>query len=136
MPQPKKTAVKPAAKRNGAGPRKVSRAEAQKAIAEMKDTPPVGDFRGVKLTLPAKLPATFIFDVAEMQADEDGTDLAVMHRLMVGLLGDDQWRAVRRKVADDGDSLDDITPLMEEMFGAVTGAYGVELGESEASATS
>src|SRR4051812_6175469 len=119
MPQPKKGAAT-----NGSSPKKPTRAQAAKAIAEMKDKPRTGDFRGVKLTLPAQLPATFIFDVAEMQADETGTDFAVVHRLMVSLLGDEQWRAMRRKIAEDGDSLDDITPLMEEMFGAVTDAYG------------
>lgn len=125
-----------AAKTNGSAKGKPTRAQAAKAIAEMKSKPRTGEFRGVKLTLPDQLPATFVFDIAEMQADETGTDFAVVHRLMVSLLGDEQWRAMRRKIAEDGDSLDDITPLMEEMFGAVTDAYGVELGESEASATS
>lgn len=129
MPQPKKAPAKRPA-------RKPTRAQAEKAIAELKDKPRTGDFRGVKLTLPAQLPATFIFDVAEMQADEDGTDFAVVHRLMVGMLGDKQWRAMRLKIAQDGDSLDDLTPLMEEMFEAVTAAYGVDVGESKASATS
>lgn len=110
-----------------------TRAQAEKAIAEMRDKPPTGDFRGITLTLPAQLPATFIFDVAEMQADDDETDFAVVHNMMVGLLGREQWSAVRRKIGADGDSMSDLNPLLEEIFQSVTGAYGVELGESPAS---
>lgn len=121
--------------KNGAAPRRVPRAEAQKAIADMRERDRVADFRGVKFTLPPKLPATFIFDVGEMQAG-DGTDFGAVHRLMVGLLGAEQWRNVRDKIAADGDAMDDMLSLMEELFDSVTKPYGVELGESEASVTS
>ncbi len=139
MPQPKKGAAangSPSKSRNGAAKKLPTRAQAEKAIADMKVKERTGDFRGITLTLPAQLPATFIFDVAEMQAEEDETDFAVVHNMMVGLLGREQWSAVRRKIGADGDSMSDLNPLLEEVFQAVTGAYGVELGESEASSTS
>lgn len=123
---------KPAARKNGTA-KQPTRAQAEKAIAEMRDKPRSGDFRGIALTLPAQLPATFIFDVAEMQAEDDETDFAVVHNMMVGLLGREQWGAVRRKIGADGDSMSDLNPLLEEIFQSVTGAYGVELGESPAS---
>ena len=109
-----------------------SRAQAEKAIAELGDKPRNTTFRGVKLTLPSKMPATFAFDVAEMQAG-NGTDLGVLHRLMVGFMGDDQWRAVRDKIASDGSPMDDLGDIITELFDSLTSAYGVSLGESSAS---
>lgn len=132
---PKPAARKAAAKNgNGAAPRKVTRAQAQKAIAELKDKPKTGEFRGVRFTLPPKLHASFLFDVGEMQAG-DGTDFSAVHRLMVGFLGVEQWRAVRDKIAQDGDGIDEAGELMEELFASITDPYGMAMGESEASAT-
>lgn len=125
----------PKSKKNGAAPRKVSRAEASKAIADIKNEQRFGTFRGVQFKLPASLPATFIFDVGEMQAG-DGTDFSVVHRLMVGVLGAESWRAVRDRIASDGDSIDDLEGLMEELFAAVMAPFGMTPGESGASTAS
>lgn len=112
-----------------------TRAQAQKAIAELNDKPRSAEFRGLKLTLPAQMPATFVFDIAEMQAG-DGTDFGVMHRLMVGFLGAEQWRQVRDKIGEDKVGFDQLLDVTEELFEAITGAYGASLGESSASVES
>lgn len=113
-----------------------TRAQAQKAIAELSDRPREGDFRGLKLRLPPKLPATFALDMAEVQASEGGSNMAPTYRLIVGLIGESQWHAVRDFVAQSGDTMDDIGKILEELIGACTEPYGVTPGESEASATS
>src|SRR4051794_10912922 len=104
MPQPKRAPAKkpppltppktPAAKTTA--PRKVSRAEAAKAVADLKAKPRKGSWRGVQFDLPPMLPATFAFDVGEMMAD-DGLDFGLIHNLMVGVVGADAWRAMRAK---------------------------------------
>jgi hypothetical protein len=113
-----------------------TRAQAQKAIAELSDRPREGNFRGLKLTLPSKLPATFALDMAEVQASEGGANMAPTYRLIVGLIGEEQWRAVRDLVADSGESMDEIGTILEQLIGACTEPYGVTPGESEASVTS
>lgn len=138
MPQPKKAAAatKPRpAKSNGSGPRKVSRAEAQKAIADLKDKPRNGEFRGVKFELPSTLPASFVFDVGEMM-DDGGIDFGLVHRLMTGVLGAETWRQIRDKIAADNTGFDQMDDLLVELFDAITQPYGISLGESSASTDS
>lgn len=113
-----------------------TRAQAQKAIAELSDRPREGDFRGLKLKLPPKLPATFALDMAEVQASEGSMSMAPTYRLVVGLIGEAQWHAVRDHVAASGDSMDGIGKIIEQLITACTEPYGVTPGESEASATS
>jgi hypothetical protein len=123
------TAVK---KPNGAP----TRAQAQKAIAELSDRPREGNFRGLKLTLPSKLPATFALDMAEVQASEGGANMAPTYRLIVGLIGAEQWHAVRDHIAASGESMDEIGRILEQLIGACTEPYGVTPGEPEASVSS
>lgn len=113
-----------------------TREQAQKAIAELGDKPREGDFRGLKLRLPPKLPATFALDMAELQALSDDTNLGPTYRLIVGVIGEEQWRAMRGVIAESGDSMDEIGLILEELLKALTEPYGVTPGESEASATS
>lgn len=121
-----------AAKKNGATPRKVSRAEASKAVADLKDKPRKGVFRGVEFELPAMLPASFVFDIGEMMAD-GGIDFGLIHRLMVGVITPESWRLVRDKIAADGVGFDQLDTLIGELFDAVMNPYGMDLGESSAS---
>lgn len=118
---------------NGKAP---SGSAAGKAVAELSDEPRIGAFRGVPLTLPAKLPATFALDMAEVQASEGGEDLGPTYRLIVGILGHAQWVAVRNVIGEAGDSMDQIGDIFAELLGAITEPYGVTPGESEASAIS
>lgn len=119
-----------------AAPKPPTRTQAQKAIAELSDKPREGDFRGLKLTLPPKLPATFALDMAEVQASEGAMSMAPTYRLIAGLIGEAQWHAVRDHVAASGDSMDDIGEIIQQLIMACTEPYGVTPGESQASATS
>lgn len=127
-------APKPTAKKTP--PRKIPRAEAAKAVAEIKnpDKPRVGTFRGIELTLPPVLPASFAFDC--MEIDESGrSTLTDVRAIIVGLVGVDQWRQIREKIKADGDPMESVDPILEELIDSVTAPYGLNLGESPASAT-
>jgi hypothetical protein len=113
-----------------------TRAQAQKAIAELSSKPRKSDFRGLALTLPPILPATFGLDMAELQASEGHNNLGPMYRLVVGVIGEEQWQAVREHIADRADTMDDIGAIYEELLAACTEPYGVTPGESEASVNS
>lgn len=128
-------ASKPRAAKKPAA-RKVPRAEAAKAVAEVKDpdNPRVGSFRGVPLTLPAVLPASFAFDCMEI-GESDASTMTDIRSIIVGLVGRDQWKLVRDKIAADGDPIDAVDPILEELIDSVTSPYGIDLGESSASAT-
>ncbi len=134
MATTQKPPTRAAAKKNGAGPRKVTRAEAEKAVAEIKDGPKAGDFRGIALTLPPVLPASFAFDALEIEVS-GGMALKDVRSVLVGLVGEDQWRAIREKIAADGDPIDDLSRIMEELVSALFEPYGVTLGEFGASDT-
>lgn len=118
-PAPKKPAA------NGRAPKKAAEA----AIAELTDTPRLGVFRGITLTLPAKLPATFALDMAAVQASESKNDLGPIYTLIVGSVGPQQWAKVRDKIAADGDSTDAIGDILNELLAAITDPYNVEPGE-------
>lgn len=122
-------AKKPA---NGKG----AKAAAEAALAELENAPRLSTFRGVALTLPPKLPATFALDMAAVQASEGENNLGPIYNLLVGSLGVEQWGKVREKIAQDGDSMDDIGEILQELLEAITAPYNMEPGESPASATS
>jgi hypothetical protein len=136
MPTPPENSARPKTKK--APPRKPARAAAEKAVAEMKQTPRKprkGDFRGVEFTVPADVPASLSFDLAEITAD-GGIDFGELRNLMVTLMGAEAWRAVRRKLREGTQSVDDLGDIVTELFNAVLAPYGVDLGEPSASATS
>jgi len=92
-----------------------------------------GNFRGIKLKLPSKLPAVVALDVAEMQAcTDDSKQLGILWRLLSGILGDDLSR-IRQKIAEDNDAMDDLGALFEELLATITEPYSLTPGESVAS---
>lgn len=106
------------------------------AVAELSDGPRLGIFRGIALTLPPQLPAAFAFDLAAIQAGGDATSLGHAYRLIVGQIGEEQWITIRDKIAADGDPMDRMGPILEEILNAITEPYGMEPGEPSASASS
>lgn len=98
------------------------------ALAELSNEPREGDFRGVKLTLPPVLPATFALDMAEVQAGSDG-DMGPVFRLIVGLIGTEQWRLVRDTIAKSGESMEGLGEILKDLVEAITKPYGMEPGE-------
>jgi hypothetical protein len=142
MPQSKRAAASepppltPPAPKRATRARKVTRAEAEKAVQEIKnpDKPRVGTFRGIELTLPPVLPASFAFDAMEI-GEGDASTLTDIRGLIVGLVGLDQWRLIREKIKTDGDPIEQVDPILEELIDGVTAPYGLDLGKSSASAT-
>lgn len=109
------------------------------AVAEVEDEGRRGEFRGVTLQLPAKLPGTVAFDLGAMQNAQVKGDtmkmLGSMFRFIESVLGDEGLEAVRQKLADDGDSMDEVSSFVTDLVGAITSPYAVTPGESTPSET-
>lgn len=99
-----------------------------------QDGPKRIDWRGLELELPEVLPGTLYFDFADLSENED--DPGAQLRLLKSMVGDDQVRQVRQKIADDGVTFDEIGDVLGDLFESVFAAYGSTVGESEASPTS
>lgn len=127
-------ATKKAAPANG----KATSSAAVQAVAELSNDPRLGVFRGIALTLPPKLPATWALDMASVQAGASAgsNDLGPTYQLFVGVLGVEQWIKVRNKIGEDGQGMDEIGEIFSELLEAITAPYGVTTGESPASAPS
>lgn len=133
MPQPKRaTAAKPKPK-----PKTPA---ALVAVGELTDQPITCMFReSVEVTLPAKLPATFTLDLAQVQGKPN--DLGGPYRLIVSILGEEQWLKLREKIADDDAKApaaddDEGGGVLGEIISFVIRAYNTEPGESRASGIS
>jgi hypothetical protein len=95
---------------------------------------PVVTFVGVEIKLPAVLPDTFSYDFAELSALEDTDAVSAAgatYNLVSGLIGPDQFRAVREAIREKGSG-----PPLIEFLVEIIRAYGTDPGESEASARS
>lgn len=92
-------------------------------------------WQGVKFDLPAELPGTVLWDFAALEEGEK--QLSPLMALLKSVLGDDQARAVREKVAEKGWNIEKTTEaLMDDDKGLipkVTAKYGLSTGESEPS---
>jgi hypothetical protein len=91
-----------------------------------KDQPKSVDFRGLKLKLPAKLPGTILFDIAEIEA---GKDLKGTMEFLRSLVGDGQYEAIRAKVAEDAIPFSDVIDVLEKLVGDILDEGGLGLGE-------
>lgn len=113
--------------------RKASTSKAAAARAEKNGHNKTYDWRGLTFELPAKLPGTLMFDMAEFE-DEDSGNLAAIFRVLSSLLGgDDQLRRVRAKVEEDNIGFDEVDGVLMELMQGVFAKYGGTLGESQAS---
>lgn len=113
---------------------KTTAAAKSKAAAARKEkedkpedaAPETIEVRGLELRLPTELPATYAFDVAEMQ--QEASVFAVI-RMLTTFLGDEQIVAVRGKVAREKINGEDFDDFLAEIVEAVFGAFGLSLGE-------
>lgn len=119
-----KEAKKAAAPKKGAAA--AARDEAKEEAEKVEDEPTTIEVRGLTLTLPDKLPATFAFDVAEMQ--EAATVFAVI-RLLTTFLGGEQVVAMRSMIARGEVSDDDLEDFLTEVLEAILAEFGLSLGE-------
>lgn len=96
------------------------------ARAEKKDTAKVVDFLGLKLKLPAKLPGTILFDLADL---ESGNDLRGTMEFIKSLVGSDQYQAIRNKVAEKEIELDKVDGVLLKLLEDILEASGLNQGE-------
>jgi hypothetical protein len=114
------TEAKASAKK-AAAPKKAAAARAEKN-AEAK----VVDFRGLKLHLPAKLPGTLLFDLADL---ESGNDLRGTMEFIKSLVGAGQYQAIRNKVAEDDIPLDEVDGVLLKLLEDILESSGLSQGE-------
>lgn len=107
--------------------RKAAAGKAAAARAEKTAQERTCTWRGLEFTLPAQLPATVAFDLADLQ--DQGEDFTLVLRLLRSLMGEEAITAVRRQLAVDGDSMDELGDVIVELCGEVLGGYGISLGE-------
>jgi hypothetical protein len=85
------------------------------------------EWKGMTLTLPPVLPEGFFLDLALVQR---GDDPSATFEMLVGLIGDVQFRQVRNTLENN----DDVTLAdVAELIGQIFEEYGTSEGESEAS---
>jgi hypothetical protein len=108
--------------------------QSKAARTEQSDKPQLVKFRDLELTLPPTVSATVAFDLAELEGGN--TSAFALIRLLSSLLGKEQFAQIRQKLAQDGDTTEDLEEILTELAGEVFGAYGMTVGESQASAES
>lgn len=84
------------------------------------------DFRGLTLQLPAKLPGTLLFDLADL---ESGRDLQGTMRFIESLVGAGQYQAIRDKVGEDGIPLDEVDGVLLKLLEDILETSGLTAGE-------
>lgn len=83
------------------------------------------EWRGLVLKLPPKLPASMLFEAAEL---EDAETLKPMFRFIESILGPEQFVAWRDKVNQEEIPLDEFDSALGELLEAIFDQYGVSLG--------
>jgi len=114
-----------AATENGGGSPKGAAAVAR---SERDPKPKSYTWRGVKLTLPATLPGTLLWDFRGMEEDPVG--------FLEAFIGHEQSLAVREKVLQEEISLEDMVDEFRKIIEGILRKYGMNLGESRASESS
>lgn len=114
---------KAAASKKGAAAREEKKPKPKPKVAKVWD---------LELELPESLPATFIFDIAEMQ---ENPDVLTVIRTLTSFLGREQVAQIRAKVAR-GEVIDDqLGDFLADVMNACMEPFGMSLGEAEASPT-
>jgi hypothetical protein len=112
-----------------AKPRKASpRKKGEAARGEKKDKSKTVDFRGVKLTLPAKLSGTLLWDFQTLMGGDERS-LGGIIDFLESLVGAEQSRLVRSKVREDDLDIEETFPALEDLMQKVFEESGVSQGE-------
>lgn len=110
-----------------AAPKKASaRKKAEASGAEAKGEAKTVDFRGLELEIPAKLPGTILFDLADVEA---GRDLQGTMEFLKSLIGQNQYQLVREKVAADGIGFDEVIDVIQKLIEDILEIAGISEGE-------
>ena len=97
-----------------------SRAKARGAVARS------ATFHGLKLEVPAKLPGTLAFDLADL---EDAEGFGPTKRLLVSLLGEEQTKQVRAVIEKKNISLDKVADELVKLIDSILEASGTDPGK-------
>lgn len=103
-----------------------ARKKAAVARSQKKDAAKTVDFRGLTLHLPAKLPGTILFDLADLEA---GRDLSGTMEFIKSLVGAGQYQAIRSKIGEDNIPLDEVEDVLLKLLESVLEASGLGSGE-------
>lgn len=116
------TDTKPTETKSAAARKKAAAARSEKKKDEAKTV----DFRGLTLHLPAKLPGTILFDLADL---ESGNDLRGTMQFIKSLVGAGQYQAIRNKIEEDNVPLDDVSDVLLKLLEDVLESSGLGQGE-------
>lgn len=103
-----------------------ARKKAAAARSEKKDESKTVDFRGLTLHLPAKLPGTILFDLADL---ESGNDLRGTMEFIKSLVGAGQYQAIRNKTGEDDIPLDEVDGVLLKLLEDILETSGLGSGE-------
>ena len=104
---------------------------ADAAQAEAADETKVYEWRGIELELPAKLPGDLAFAYADLEAS--GESMGAIVSVVRSLVGEDNVRLVRNKIAEDGVALDEVNGVLAGLVNGAFALYGMAEGDSDAS---
>lgn len=107
---------------------KAAQAEVAKQETEQEE-PQTVTVRGLTLELPAELPNTLLFDIAEMQ---ENADAFTFIRTLTSFLGREQVALIRAKVARGEVPDDEFPDYLADILIACMEPFGISLGESPA----
>jgi hypothetical protein len=107
-------------------PRKAAPQKGAAARAEKNGKRKTVDFRGLELILPAKLPGTILFDLADL---ESGNDLRGSMEFLKSLVGSEQYQAIRNKVGEEGIGIEKVDAVLLKLVEDILEASGLSQGE-------
>lgn len=119
--------------------RKAAPKRAAAARRETKPTSRTVEYRGLKLEVPAasEWSSEIYFLLGDLnEADEQGggfSSLSIANKIVVELIGAEQFAMVRVKLREDKVKLADTEKELVSLFNAVFSEYGTSVGESNAS---
>jgi hypothetical protein len=104
-----------------------ARKRAEVARSEKKNEAKEVDFRGLTLQLPAKLPGTILFDIADLEGGREFTGMMELIKSLLG--GPDAYRAVRDKIQEDGLGLPEAEEAIAKLLEDILKTVGLGQGE-------
>lgn len=96
--------------------------------AAKKPGKPALEFAGVSLDIPAKLPASFSFDLMLTTVDDEEAAGSAIANAILSVIGMEQYRKVRDSLSKKRSDTGGVKEL-GDLLQAITEAYGLETGE-------
>lgn len=97
------------------------------ARREKKEEKATVDFLGLNIEVPAKLPGSILFDIADL---EMGRDLRGTMEFIKSLIGEDAYDAIREKVREAELDIDEVPEKLIGLLEDILDKAGLSVGES------